>query len=279
VRPLDPERTVWRNGEEAASATIRLDLADPGIQHGLGLFETLALRDGACVDLDAHLDRLLSNADRLLERPVERDLVRRTLLLAAAQKPHEPGWVKLIVTAAGEWFVFGGAVDPDEEGRPIRAVILPWRRGPAGPLSGLKTLNYGAHALGLRYAREHSADEGLWFNHRGRLLEGCWSNVFVWRRGRLFTPSVREGLLPGVVRGRVLDAAGELGIPVHDGPLKLKRLLHADHVFVTSSLRGLCPVTHLDGHPLGRVGKGKIAARLAGAIGRRQPPVPGATFP
>lgn len=279
MRPLDPERSIWRSGERTASAAIRLDLADPGIQHGLGLFETLAIRDGECLDLDAHLERLFSNADELLDRTIDADLVRRTLEAAAAEKPHEPGWVKLIVTAAGEWFVFGGAVDPDEEGRCVRAVVLPWRRGPAGPLSGLKTLNYGAHALGVRYARERSADEGLWFNHRGRLLEGCWSNVFVWRRGRLFTPSTREGLLAGVVRARVIGAARELGIPLHDGPLKLKRLLHADQVFVTSSLRGLCPVTHLDGRPIGRSREIEVVIRLARAIGRRQPTVSDATFP
>ena len=204
MRLLDPERTVWRNGEPADSATIRLDLADPAIQHGLGLFETLAVRDGRCLDLDAHLDRLLSSAFDFLERTIEREAIRRTLQLAAAQKPHEPGWVKLIVTAGGEWVVFGGAVDPAEEGRPIRAVILPWRRGPAGPLSGLKTLNYGANVLGLRYARERSTEEGLWFNHRGRLLEGCWSNVFVWRQGRLYTPSIRRSFTVSAMRKRNL---------------------------------------------------------------------------
>ena len=273
MRALDPERTVWKNGEKTASATIRIDLADPAIQHGLGLFETLAVRDGACLDLDKHLDRLLSTARALFDRPIDREAMRRTLALAGAEKPDEPGWIKLIVTAAGEWFVFGGKVDPEEEGRPVRVVILPWRRGPVGPLSGMKTLNYGANALGLRHARERSADEGLWFNHRGRLLEGCWSNVFLWRRGRLFTPSTREGLLAGVVRGRVLRAAAELSIAVHEGPLKLKRLRHADYVFVTSSLRGLCPVTHLDGDPIGRAAHAGIVSRLAARIGRKHLPV------
>ncbi len=131
----------------------------------------------------------------------------------------------------------------------------------------------------VAFARERSTEEGLWFNHRGRLLEGCWSNVFVWRQGKLYTPSTREGLLPGVVRARVIAAAKELGFPVHDGPLKIKRLLHADHVFVTSSLRGLCPVTHLDGRPVGRATKGEVVARLARSIGRRHLEVPGATFP
>jgi branched-subunit amino acid aminotransferase/4-amino-4-deoxychorismate lyase len=279
VRPLDPDRSVWRNGELTESATTQIDLADPGIQHGLGLFETLAVREGVCLDLDEHVERLLAHADELLERRPGRDAIRRTLETAAREKPHEPGWLKLIVTAAGEWYVFGGACDPHEEGRPIRAVLLPWRRGPRGPLAGLKTLNYGANALGRRYASERSADEGLWLNHRGRLVEGCWSNLFVLRSGRLFTPSTREGLLPGVVRARVIGAARELGIPVHDPPLKLKRLLHADHVFVTSSLRGLCTVTHLDGRPLRWRRGNEVVDRLAGAIGRRHRTVAGATLP
>lgn len=269
MRRLDPERKVWRNGETTASPSVRIDLSDPALQHGLGLFETLAIRAGECLDLDAHLERLIDAADKVLQRPVDAGAMRATLELAAAEKPDVPGWVKCIVTSSGDWFVFGGTLDPGEEGRPIRAVVLPWLRGPVGPISGLKTLNYGANHLGLRHAVEQGADEGLWFNHRGRLVEGCWSNVFVWRHGRLFTPSTREGPLPGVVRQRVIDAAAEAGIPVHDGPIKRPRLRRADYVFVTSSLRGLCPVTHLDGKPVGRSGGGAIVARLARAIGRR----------
>ena len=279
MRPLDPRRTVWRNGEPAKSPTIRIDLADPAIQHGLGLFETIAARNGECLDLDEHLDRLFEHSGEFLERPIERGCVRRTLCAAAAERPDEPGWLKLIVTAGGDWFVFGGSLDPDEEGRPIRAVVLPWRRGPAGPLTGLKTLNYGDQALGRRYAAERGAEEGLWFNHRGRLVEGCWSNVFVYRGGRLFTPGSNPSRTPGVVRARVIAAAKGLGLPVHDGPLKLKRLLRADHVFVTSSLRGLCPLTHLDGRPIGRAAAASVVSRLAQAVGRKHRGLMDVTFP
>ncbi len=98
------------------------------------------------------------------------------------------------------------------------------------------------------------------------------------RAGSLFTPSTREGLLPGVVRARVIGAARELGIPLHDSPLKLKRLLRADHVFVTSSLRGLCTVTHLDGRALGYRRGAALVDRLAAAIGRRHQPLTDAIF-
>ena len=279
MRVPDSDRSVWMNGERVAAGEATVVATDPVIQLGLGLFETMAIRDGVCLDLEPHLDRLSAGGLRLGARVPERESLARVLATAAAERPERPGWVKLIVTVEGVWIVFAGTMDLAEEGRPLIAVTLPWRLGPAGPLAGLKTLNYGAHAMGRRYAAEHGAGEGLWLNHRGRLVEGSWSNLFVWRHGRLFTPSTREGLLPGIVRGRVLETARGFGITVHEGPLRVKRLLRADHVFVTSSLRGLCPVTHLDARPVGRPGGHAVMARLAAAIGRRHLDYSGATFP
>ena len=279
MRPLDPERSVWRNGRKTDTATVPVDLADPAIQHGLGLFETIAIRAGQCLDLEPHLDRLTSAAEHFAIPSPGAEALRQVLTKSAAEKPGTPGWVKVILTAAGDWVVFGGSMDLAEEGGAIRAVTLPWRRGPLGPISGFKSLNYGSNALGLRWAREHGGDEGLWFNHRNRLVEGCWSNVFVWRHRRLYTPAVREGLLPGVMRANVIEAAKAHGIAVHDGPLRLRRLIRADQVFVTSSLRGLCPVTHLDGRPVGRPSGNSVVGRLAHSIGRRHFEVSGARFP
>ena len=279
MRLPDADRSMWVDGRRVATGAARIDATDPAIQHGLGLFETLAIREGVCLDLDAHLERMTLGAERLALALPAREALSAVLEQAAAEKAAEPGWVKLLVTAGGSWLVFAGSMDLQDEGRPITAVTLPWRLGPPGPLSGLKTLNYGRHALGLRYARERGADEGLWRNHRGRVVEGCWSNVFVAKGGRLFTPSTREGLLPGVVRGHVIQAAKSRGVAVHDGPLRIKRLLVADGVFVTSSLRGLCPVTHLDGLPLGKRVSEPLVARLAAAIGRRHVDTSGARFP
>jgi branched-subunit amino acid aminotransferase/4-amino-4-deoxychorismate lyase len=262
---------------EASAATV--PVAGAEAQHGAALFETLAVRDGRCLDLDAHLDRLARGVERLGFGDAPRDRWGATLEAAARERPDGPGWLKLWVGAEGAWFVYGGDSDPDEEGRPVSAVVLPWRRGPSGPSAGLKHIAYLDHREGLRYARGRGADEGLWLNHRGRFVEGCWSNLFTLKRGRLWTPGTCEGGLPGVVRARVLEAASKLGVPVHRGPLKLPRLLAADRVFVTSSLRGLCLVHTLDGRELRRGRGGALLARLAEAAGRRHPVEPGATFP
>ena len=84
-------------------------------------------------------------------------------------------------------------------------VVLPWRRNERGALAGLKTISYLENGLGLRYATERGADEGIFANTVGNLCEGCGTNVFVVHDGQLVTPPLSAGCLAGVTRGLVLE--------------------------------------------------------------------------
>ena len=73
-------------------------------------------------------------------------------------------------------------------------------------------MNYAANLLCLAAARERGADEGIWLNTRGHLAEGCTTNLFVVQGRKVFTPSERDGILPGVTRELVLRAARRRGL-------------------------------------------------------------------
>lgn len=75
--------------------------------------------------------------------------------------------------------------------------------------------------------------EVVWLNERGEVCEASTANVAVRLDGRWWTPPVECGLLPGVLRGRLLEA-GELELRV----LHADDLLRADGLAVLSSLRG-----------------------------------------
>jgi branched-chain amino acid aminotransferase len=64
--------------------------------------------------------------------------------------------------------------------------------------------------------------------------------------GTVVTPPADAGVLPGVVRARVLALCGDAGVRTALRPLGLRELRSADELFVTSSLRGVVPVTRLD---------------------------------
>jgi branched-chain amino acid aminotransferase len=93
------------------------------------------------------------------------------------------------------------------------------------------------------------------------VLEASTANVW-WRRGdELFTPVVREGVLPGVTRGLIRSLE-----PAREGMFPLADLLAADEAFITSSIREVMPVVAVDGRQIGDGRPGPAAARLQAAL-------------
>jgi len=249
MRPPALGATGWIDGRLAPLSEVAIGVGDPAVQAGLGVFETIALRDGRLLELDQHLERMRESA-HALRIPLPDNLAEGVEAVRALEHPAF-AWIKIVATRGGRCVVFAGEFDPAEYGRSVTAVIVPWRRNPDSPLSGVKSLNYADSVLVAEYAQAHGADEGLWLNTRGHLAEGSISNLFVVNGRRLFTPAVRDGVLPGVVRGLVLESARSLGFVIHEGKLRVPRLLRAREAFLTSSLRGVRPLVAVDGRPVG----------------------------
>lgn len=265
-----PGSDALLDGLRVRAGQIVLSLDDPGVLAGIGLFETLALRRGRVLDLELHLERLANGCERLSVPLPPVGTLRRELLEIGGSRGEEHGWVKVICTRGGRRAVFAGPFPSQQVGRAVSAIVLPWRRNPADPLVGFKTLNYGASTLGLELARRRGADEGLWLNTRGHLAEACTANLFVVQGRRLFTPRPQDGILPGVVRGQVLEAARGLGFLVHAGKLRLPRLERASEAFLTSSVAGVRPLVKLDGRDVGRGVPGTATRRLAAEVERHR---------
>jgi branched-subunit amino acid aminotransferase/4-amino-4-deoxychorismate lyase len=269
VKTPDAAGNCWIDGLEEPVGRARISIRDGAFLAGMGVFETLAVRQGRSVDLDEHLARLDSGIVGLGLCAPPGTRLRSVIEEAQARAGIAAcGWLKVVVTDGGRWIVTTGAMDPADEGRPASAVVLPWRRNPRDPLVGRKSLSYGANLLGRRWAEERGADEGLWLNVRGHLAEGCTSNLFVVRGRQLFTPATGEGILPGVVRARALSAARSLGMNVHETRLRPKRLDRASEGFLTSSLRGVRPLLLVDGRPVGRGTPGPWTGRIAREVAR-----------
>lgn len=273
-----PEGSVFVDGELLPVARMTLDLSDPGVQSGLGVFETIAVREGIPVDLDEHLARLARSASALAVPFPAAPILERQSTRIAEEVEGGFGWLKIVLIRSGRSAVFGGPMDRAEEGRPASAIVLPWSRSLDDPLVGVKSLNYAAFALGLEEARRRGADEGLWRNTRGHLVEGCSSNVFVVRGRKVFTPSASDGILAGVTRAKAIAAVRAMGLILHEGKVRMKRLDEADEIFLTSSLRAVRPLVRVDGRPVGRGEPGpvtrEVAERVAALRRRAEAPSP-----
>lgn len=266
---------IWLNGERFETAEVPFDLADRGLLLGDGVFDT-ALALGARVAFrEAHLKRLAC-ACAALGIPLDRDLAGWMMDAAAADAGT--GSVRLTVTrgvgprglappdtARPTIFASSAAGPPALAFRTVRLQPTPIRRNETSPTSNLKTLGYLDAVLALRDAKADGFDEALFLNTKGRVACAGTGNLFVLKDGRLATPPLAEGILPGVVRGAMPRLAREVGLQASEAAIEPETLCEADAVFMTNSLRLIAPIEAIGGRRLDWNAAGDIR-RLAEAL-------------
>src|SRR5690606_39758726 len=145
-------------------------------------------------------------------------------------------------------------------------VRVSMRVSKAGPTEAAWTLvprvvpgGLGAHKWVDRALLATTADrEALVIDDDGSVLETARANLFAVHDDGLHTPTLDGRLLPGTVRARVIEAAGQLGLPVLQHRMTTALLAEATEVFATNALRGLVPVTSCEG--VGRWAPGPVTA-------------------
>jgi branched-chain amino acid aminotransferase len=148
-----------------------------------------------------------------------------------------------------------------EQPEELALAIVDWPLAPRGG-RGHKTLAYLDHVIARELARARGADEAIRLDAGGHAVEGATCNLFAVSGSTVITPPAGAGTLPGIVRARVLTLCAKAGIRTAHRALSLRELRGADELFVTSSLRGVVPVTRLDGVLRA---SGPVTAQLASA--------------
>lgn len=217
---------------------------DRGLTLGDGLFETVAVLDGAPQNLAAHIERLMRGQevlrfaetidgakviaaiDRLMEsNDIKEGVLRITVTRGPAARgllPSGEGTPSLIVTCTE------GLPGQD----PVSAMIATsTRRNEFSPLAGIKSLCYLDGILALMEAQASGADEALMLNSQGALAEASAANLFLVLGGDLVTPRLEDGAMPGLVREKVIQAFG-----ARQQRLSESDLFGADEAFLTNSL-------------------------------------------
>ncbi|HSK77246.1 MAG TPA: aminotransferase class IV [Thermoanaerobaculia bacterium] len=251
------------NGRVTDRCEVWIDPADSGFLFGAGLFETLRVDDGRARDVPAHLERLLSGLRRIrIEIPEDEGALAAAVKTVARAAPRPVARMRITVTPGSRGeptrLITAAPYEPPgenlyREGVAVR--LLPqYRIDSAGPLAGLKSLNYQANRLALHHAEKQGAYEALLTNERDRLVEGSRSNVALVFAEGVFTPPRSDGCLPGTVRRRLLESGA-----LSEWPLSPEDLATASEVLLMNSLIGVLPVSRINSR---EVPVGPTAARL-----------------
>src|SRR5436309_2119714 len=95
----------------------------------------------------------------------------------------------------------------------------------------------------------------------GNVAECTADNVFVVKRGQIFTPPITAGALRGITRSIVFEIAAELGIKVSETDITRHDVFVADECFLTGTAAEIIPVVKADGRLIGNGKPGPITTR------------------
>jgi 4-amino-4-deoxychorismate lyase len=130
----------------------------------------------------------------------------------------------------------------------------------------VKSTSYAVNMAAQEEARSRGTDDALFLSLEGLVLEGPTSNIW-FREGRtLHTPALDLGILAGVTRDTLIGAATARGYDVAEGAYELDRLVSADEVFSSSSIREVVGVVAIDGSQIGGGAPGDAALELQQAL-------------
>jgi 4-amino-4-deoxychorismate lyase len=237
---------------DGCRASIRAD--DPVFSRGDGVFETALVRDGVVVLLDEHLTRLAGSA-----------------ALAGLPCPDSVSWRVAVAAAIGQWssgeavlrLVLGRGVDGVVafvmvSAVPARAAVA--RRDgiaavtlvrPHWPLAAAKSLSYAANVAALRHAEQAGADDAVFVDATGAVLEGPRSAVVLAVRGTagepvLVTPAA-SSILPSTTQRALFAGAAARRIECVYRRVMVSDLVAAQGVWLLSAITLAARVRTLDG--------------------------------
>lgn len=271
---------VFLNGTLVERDSARVSAFDAGLQHAVGLFETMLARNGRIFRGVAHMARLIDSASILQLS----ESLRGEALLAAAEHVLERNGmasarVRLTVTGGDlNWLQAhgrSGRQDPTvlivaqpptqypeaffSEG--VTIGVAQSRANVHDPFAGHKTLTYWPRIRELQIAAARGASEALWFTANDELVGGCVSNVLLVKADSLITPWARgedrtqpAAALPGITRAAILEFAEEAGLRIERRTLTIDDVLAADEMFLTNSSWGVLPVVGVES---ARIGDGR----------------------
>ncbi|MBI2091506.1 MAG: aminotransferase class IV family protein, partial [Deltaproteobacteria bacterium] len=126
----------------------------------------------------------------------------------------------------------------------------------------IKSTNYLTKMIARREALDKKSDEGLFQSRDGFILEGTATNLFAVKKGRLFTPPLSDGCLPGITRWVIMGLAENLDIPCKEASLDKEDLKGVDEIFLTGSTSEILPVREVTGLAKKSPSPGPVTAKL-----------------
>ena len=244
------------NGKIQPGDQPALLVSNRGYRYGDGLFETIRVVDEKIHLHQYHFERLFSGLELLqFEIPklfTTEKLTEEILNLCKKNKCEHLARARLSVFRGN-----GGLYDNDKtlqyaiECWPLNDTydklnenglvidIYQGAKKSCDAFSNLKSANFLPYNMAALYAKENKLNDCLVLNSKGNIADSTIANFFIIKNGVVFTPSLSEGCISGVMRRFLIEKLHSTDYELREEALTIKNLEEADEVFLTNAVKGI----------------------------------------
>lgn len=280
----DRDGQIWLDGTWLPWREAKVHVLTHTLHYGCGVFEGLRAyrteRGPSVFRLRDHTDRLFRSAHIMkMSIPFDKDTLDQAQLEAVARNNLESAYIRPmcffgaegmglhahglavhVMVAAWQWGSYLGA---ENMARGILVRTSSYARNHVNSImcKAKANGNYLNSILAVQEAIEAGCDEALLLDHEGYVAEGSGENIFIVRKGKLYTPDLTSAL-EGITRDTVMTLAQEQGLQVVEKRITRDEVYVADEAFFTGTAAEVTPIREVDGRVIGEGGRGPVTEKL-----------------
>lgn len=281
---MDKEPLIYIDGKYYPKSQAKISVFDHGLLYGDGVFEGIRAYNGVVFKLKEHVDRLFRSAHpMMLKIPLTKEQMIEVVLETLRKNNMRDAYIRLVVTrGVGDLgldprkcpkatvFIITGAIvlhGNEAKTKGITTLISWVRRNPVDSTSHeIKSLNYLNSVMAKIEANAAGADEAICLDKGGFVSEGVGENLFIVKNGKIFTPPVCSGALPGITAQVTARLAAQLGNEVTESNITPYQLFTADEAFFTGTAAEIVPIREVNKRQIGNGSPGPMTKRLITAF-------------
>ena len=271
----------YYNGKFYNAGTAIVGADNRGLRYGDGLFETMKMIHGKIIFEDEHLARLWHGMQLLqfdIPKHFTPDSLQEAILILAKKNQHlNAARVRLSVFRGD-----GGLYDAVNH-HP-HCIIQTWSlsedngkwnsnglvlgiyeevKKSCDLLSNLKHNNYLPYVLAALHAKKEKWNDAIILNTSGKICETTIANLFIVKNGHIYTPSLTEGCVAGILRKHLIQLSGKAEFTITEKEITVDELMDADEVFLTNSIYNIRWVQRINDKEFGNTLTQKIYSAIS----------------
>ena len=281
----DKDGFIWMDGEYVDWRDAKVHVLTHTFHYGMGVFEGVRAYETATgpaiFRLDRHTERLFQSAKIMgMKIPfsveelnaAQLEIVAKNKLKSAYLRPmayygseamglHAKGLKVHVMLASWEWGAYLGD-DGLEKGIRVKTSSFSRHHVNSNMAKAKTNGHYTNSIMALQEAENAGYDEALMLDTYGYVAEGSGENIFIIRRGKVYTPSLTSAL-EGITRDTVVELlTADMGLEVIEKQITRDEVYTADEAFFTGTAAEVTPIQSLDDRVIGEGGRGPLTKEI-----------------